>query len=94
MEVKRKHLRFPPEDHKTMALLDAAPTRPFNPTYCGVVFSESAGGCGVVLRFSNDLKIGQQLRVKVGELEPLLAKIAWIQVVDQDVMKVGIEILE
>ena len=60
----------------------------------GLVRDESYKGCSVL--FKADSRIQQNLQgiIAVGQLSPLQFRVAWVQRLKEDYLKVGIEYLE
>lgn len=93
---KRRNIRFAPED-STIALIEVAPfptSKAFKPSVTGLVFSESHGGCGVVVVGAEDLKAGSMCKIQVGKLAPMKAEIRWRKDLDDSLAKLGLMYLE
>lgn len=85
---RRKGLRFT-SDANTMASLkvirdDAV----FG--FTSVVINESRNGCNVALPVV-DLKKGEAIQIQLGHFNAVDALIRWTKVIDEDIMRVGIE---
>ena len=89
----RKALRYRPQE-TTVATVDLlGDDGQYLGNIKGIVFSEAARGCGLVVLFRSDLKLHQFVQIQVGALAPIKAKIAWLSEMDEDIMKVGFEYL-
>ncbi|KHD89788.1 MAG: hypothetical protein OM95_01580 [Bdellovibrio sp. ArHS] len=86
-------VRFQPDplDH---ALIDYLDEDTFDPTAVGIILNESFTGCALVVKASPDLVQNQTIKVKVGRLDPMSARVVWIEPLDTTLMKIGIEFLE
>ncbi|HAZ12854.1 MAG: hypothetical protein A2X86_21825 [Bdellovibrionales bacterium GWA2_49_15] len=91
---KRKQVRFKP-DPNVLAAIDLSPqNKKFAPTLRGLVFSESYGGCGVVMLLSPHLMVGDVCKIEIGVLAPMKAQVMWRTQLDDQVMKLGLQLLE
>jgi hypothetical protein len=91
---KRKSTRFKP-DPGTIAKIETSNQEGvFSFTLVGLVLSEAARGCSVVLVGENTIQLGEIWRIKVGELDYLKAEVKWITLIDQEIKKVGLMYLE
>ena len=87
----RRFIRFP-ADVLAIAQVDWIESGAFRPTDVALIFSESQGGCGLVLLDRNiDLK--QKIRVKVGEMSEILGEVVWKHKLDEHVLKIGVQYL-
>lgn len=66
----------------------------FTPTHHLLIVNEAFKGCGAVISSSAKLEVGDQIRIKVGELEPLDAEVRWVVQLDGDVSKIGVLYLD
>ncbi len=86
--------RFQPDplDH---ALIDFnSGSQPFHAAAVGIILNESYSGCALVFRTTETLKQGQIIRVQVGRLGMMSAQIIWAQVLEENLLKVGLEFLD
>lgn len=97
---KRRFLRFEPEEIE-IALLQFAEAEPddffFEAETAGLVIEEAYGGCALaVLRktLPDDAGEGRRLQIKVARLGPMRAEIRWVQPLDDDVSRIGIQYLD
>ncbi len=91
---KRKHVRFSPST-VTYAELDLRSSGgSFKAQMIGFVFNEAYGGCALVLPSAIKLHEGDRLRVKVGKLPVVEARVAWTKMLDDHVMKLGVEYID
>lgn len=91
----RKYIRFRP-DANAYAQIDRDPDRgEFLFEYAGLILEESPmGGCGLVIHEMVGLQVGDIVRVKVGELAPLKAKVVWTKPLGDQVIRIGMKFLE
>ncbi len=92
---KRKHVRYAP-DPLEVAFLDTDPKRAtFSPSYTGLIIELSGmGGCCLGLLKPKNLQTGQQVKLKIGKLEPLLSEVRWLRPQEKNVVFVGFKFLE
>ena len=90
--LQRRFIRFP-ADALSVAHLDWIESGSFRPTEMALVFSESQGGCGLVL-LHQDVNLRQKIRVKVGDLQEILGEVVWKHQLDNDVLKIGVRYLD
>lgn len=89
-----RSIRFQPDplDH---ALIDFRSGQgEFTPTAVALILNESFTGCALIIKTFETLKPEQQVRVKVGRLDPMAAKIVWVKPMEDHVIKAGIQFLE
>lgn len=94
---RREHTRYKPEDADCIVAIDSNPASTeddFVPTDFALIFSESFGGLGLVLRNSDDYENGKNIFIRFNELHPFQAEIVWVQKVDPEVMKIGVKFLK
>lgn len=89
----KRSIRFKAEP-MTLGYLDLEPAKTFKPQLVGIVLNESYTGCAVILASDDKLNNKQQLKIKVGNLEPINASIIWVKTLDENIHKVGIKFLE
>jgi hypothetical protein len=93
--VKRRHLRFQPDPLEYAQIAVRSFSDPFTPELVALVAEEAPmGGCGLVLLETPLLKVGDLCRVKVGRIDPLRAQVAWRQVVEPGIIRLGLKFLE
>ena len=91
---KRSQVRFKP-DPNVLAAIDLNPqNKKFSPTLRGLVFSESYGGCGIVVLATPRLVVGDFCKIEIGVLAPLKAQVVWRTQLDDQVIKIGLKLLE
>lgn len=73
-------------------MIDPSPNvfDPFRPTMFALVHNESSTGAGVIAISSKHLLTGQNVRVQIGNLAPMVAEIRWRTDLDQDVIRLGL----
>lgn len=89
----RKATRYKP-DPMTLGYLDLDGGKTFKPTLVGIVINESYSGCAAVVASDLVLKVGQKIRAKIGALDPMKAEIIWTKVLEENIQKIGIKLLE
>lgn len=90
--VKRA-TRFSP-DPMTIGLIDYEAGPDFKPFSSGTLINESYGGCAMILMTSNQIFKGQKIKIKTGNLDPMMAEIVWVETVKDKIYKIGIKYLE
>lgn len=91
---KRGNLRYPAEKNTLIEIDPIFKTNGFNPAYVGLVCDESFTGCGFIALKTDDVIMGRQLKVRVGNMDPIKAQIQWISELDYQVVRVGLKYLE
>lgn len=90
----RKFLRYQP-DPQSVVLIDLkASGREFKPTITAIILNESYTGCAILFADNEILKKGTKVRVKIGPLEVIKAEIAWSKILEENIQKVGIKLIE
>lgn len=91
----RKYIRFEP-DPLDYALIDFKLNfGEFRPEIIALIVDEAPlGGCGLVIKKIDDLKIQQACVIKVGRMAPIAAEVAWFKKLEDDLMRIGIKYLE
>lgn len=87
-------IRFKPDplDH---ALVDFHNEKgSFTPSAVGLILNESFTGCALVIKSEKVLNKDQEIKVQVGRLEPLAAKVIWVQPLEVNLIKCGLQFLE
>ncbi|MBF0314492.1 MAG: hypothetical protein HQK50_18650 [Oligoflexia bacterium] len=93
----RKSIRHLPNENEAIALIDIDQNhdrQSFIHQYTALIFSESRGGMGLVLRKNNFFQIGDTLLVKIGQIYPIRSEIVWRKDEDPHLLKIGIKFLE
>ena len=91
---KRRQIRFTPENNITATIDLNANTKIHAPSLLALVFSESFGGCGVLMLLSRHLQIADTCKVQIGELAPARAEVVWRVQLDDQSMKIGFRLME
>lgn len=91
--VKRAPIRFKP-DPLTVAYIDSTNSRDFNPQHVGLVINESYAGCAILFASDKELKKGDKIRIKVGQLKEMKATVVWSKNFEENIYKLGIQFLE
>lgn len=87
-------IRFQPDplDH---ALIDFKNESAFHASAVGLILNESYTGCALVIKTTDAVIPNQTVKVKVGRLDPMPAKVIWIKpLLDDSLIKIGIQFLE
>jgi len=94
---RRRYLRYPP-DETEIVLLQFSNTVPseevFEPETAGLVCEESRGGLRVVVLTRGPIRSvekGARCVVQVANLGLQAAEIRWLESVDEEVVKLGVE---
>ncbi len=95
MPHNRKHIRFKP-DPLDYAVIDTDIEQPqFKGKFVGLIIDESPmGGCSLVALNFQKLEAAQEIKIKVGRLDPMPAVIRWVKEIQPDVFRYGVEFLE
>lgn len=88
-----RSIRFQPDplDH---ALIDFHDETGFAATAVALILNESFTGCALLIKTLESLNKDQIIKVKVGRLTPMRAKVIWVKSVDDNVVKAGIQFLD
>lgn len=90
----RRFIRYQP-DPEAIALIDTRGTgRDFKPTITAIILNESYSGCAIVFADNEILKKGAKVKIKIGPLEIMKGEIAWCKILEENIQKVGITLLE
>ncbi|MBN8537819.1 MAG: hypothetical protein J0M15_12265 [Deltaproteobacteria bacterium] len=90
----RKFTRFQP-DENSVALVDfKATTKEFNPTLTALILNESYSGCSILLACNDLVKLNSKLKIKIGNLHTMKAEVVWCKVLEENIQKIGIKLLE
>jgi hypothetical protein len=90
----RKSVRFNPAPGTAAQVCYGPTSKKFTPDHVALVLSEAYRGCSIVLALAPELAVGDKVRVKLGELAPLLAEVCWVILLDEKIQKVGFKYLE
>lgn len=90
----RSSIRFSAENN-SLTLIDLERTDDdFKPSAVGLAIDESSHGSGIVMLKKNCPEMDREVRVQVGKLAPLKAKVVWVKELDEHVVRVGFHFLE
>ena len=91
----KRPIRFDP-DPLDVAFIDLTPKgKTFEPELVALIINESYQGCSLVISGKKPLiKKDQEIKIKVGRLSPLMARVVWMKKIESDLFRVGIQILE
>lgn len=87
-DSRRKNLRFA-SDANTLASIKVVREDGVL-GFSSIVINESRNGCNVVLPIV-DLHKGEIIQIQLGNFNSIEALVRWTKVVDNDIMRVGIE---
>ena len=90
----RKKLRFAPDPSMHAEIDFDTKQETFRCEMPALIFNESYSGCCVVAMKEKRFKVGSKFRIKVGLLAPLYGEIRWVNMLDNDFIKMGVEFLE
>jgi hypothetical protein len=65
----------------------------FQANLWGLVFDESAKGCGLVIVSEQEFQVDQVCCLKFPDLSPLRTRIAWFQSIKSNIILLGLEYL-
>jgi hypothetical protein len=88
-EIKRKNIRFPSDDN-TFIVASFESGHEID----GLSITESASGCSGVFVVNDLFEVEKTCQLKVGSIDPLKAIVRWVTKLDDEVIKVGFELLE
>lgn len=92
-KVKRAPIRYKP-DPMTIAHIDFENAKEFKPSCVGIVINESYSGCSVVISTDIEIKRGDKVKIKIGELSAMKANVAWVKELEENIYKLGIQLLD
>jgi hypothetical protein len=93
-EHPRRHLRFKP-DPLEYAQVALGGTGNFAPDFVALIVEESpVSGCSLIAHVPEGLGIGDQCRVKIGQLAPVRAEVAWKKPAESGLTRIGFSFLE
>jgi hypothetical protein len=64
------------------------------PELVALVYNESYKGCSLILVSDRHLQAGEQVHVRVGKLQPLQAKVAWVKILEDKILRAGFQYIE
>ncbi len=89
--ARRKHTRFEPIE-KYGALIDFhTKAKKFIPQIVALILTESYGGCSIATYDVPMMEKGARIKIKIGPLSPLNGEVVWVEVIDQYLVKAGIQ---
>jgi hypothetical protein len=93
--VNRKNLRYKPYPLESALLMFDSSAIKWEPDEVALIIDESAmAGAQLILRFTDRLKAGSKIKLKLGQLEPLLAEVVWRKEISSDLIRIGAKFLE
>ncbi len=91
--MKRRSIRFNP-DPLDSALVQFSAVSGFKPDSVALILNESFTGSGLLMVTEKRLIQDQEIKVKVGRLPEMLARVVWVKSLEEGVVKIGIEFTE
>ena len=92
--IKRRYIRFKP-DPTDYAQIAADTEVGFEPNKVALIMEEAPmGGCSLIMLEASSFRVDEVYKVKLGRMDPVAAKVRWVQDVGDTVSKVGFEFLE
>jgi|GEM_PF-4538060 len=91
-KIKRNYTRFKPDENTLLTILFTNDTK-----LIGLAYSEAYGGfAGVFIKntLSESIEIDHVYKVSVGGIDYESSSVKWISPVDNEVIKVGFQILD
>jgi hypothetical protein len=91
----RRKLRYAPDKLDQALIMFNGSSPVWAPDDSALIIDESAmSGAQLVVRFNDKCKPGSKIRVKLGNMEPLLSEVVWRREIDADLIRLGIQFLE
>lgn len=93
---RRRYLRYPPDLTETVMVQFSSSDGNFQPEMAALPIEESRGGLRLILLNREpviNVENDSSCTVEIASLGPQPAQVRWIEVVDEDVVKVGVELL-
>lgn len=92
---RRKYIRFAPDPAEFAQIDKQAESESFNFQFVGLIVDEAPlSGCCLAIQKGIGLKPDDKVRIKLGELHPLKAKVIWVKQIDNNLVKCGFQFLE
>ena len=93
--INRRKLRYKPDRLESALIMFDGDKAGWEPDDVALIIDESAlAGAQLVLKFTDQLKAGARTKIKLGQMDPLLAEIVWRKELSADVCRLGIKFLE
>ncbi len=90
----RASTRFSP-DPLDYALIDFRDEKTsFSPSAIGLILNESYTGCSLAIKTKENIIPNKNLRIQVGKLGVMSAKVVWVKVLDETLVQVGVQFLD
>jgi hypothetical protein len=90
---ERHSVRFSP-DPLTVAVIFQLNDKAMTPALVALVLNESFTGCSVLVNHDVPFKKDQKVKIKVGELAAMQAKVIWVKNLEESIFKIGLKFLE
>jgi len=91
--MRPRSTRFNP-DPLDSALVQFSAASGFKPDAVALILNESFTGSGLLMLTEKRLITDQEIKVKVGRLPELPARVVWVKELEPGTIKVGLEFLE
>lgn len=92
-KVSKRSIRFV-SDPMTLGYIDYDASGSFQPHSVGIILNESYMGCALIMQTDNKLTENQKIKIKLGNLDPIKAQIIWFKILEENIYKIGIKLLE
>lgn len=87
----RRAIRFSP-DLNTIAWISITDdTAKGLPEVVALVYNESMAGCSLVFVSDVTLRVNDQVGLRVGKLNFMMARVAWVKVLEEKIVRAGFE---
>ena len=94
-DKNRRNLRYKPDRLELALIMFDGNKAGWHPDDAALIIDESAvAGAQIVLKFTQLCKPGDRVRVKLGQMDPLLGEIVWRREIDADLCRLGVRFLE
>ena len=94
---RRRYLRYPPDPTEIVMVQFSAGDERFTPEMAALPSEESRGGLRLVLlnrEQISGIETDALCTVKIASLEPQRAKIRWIDTVDEEIVRLGVQFVD
>jgi hypothetical protein len=91
--MRPRSIRFNPEPLDS-ALVQFSDASEFTPDAVALILNESFTGSGLLIVTPTILLKGHMIKVKVGRLPELSARVVWVKPLEAGIVKLGIEFTE
>ena len=93
-KIQERHsIRFSP-DPLTVAVVFQLNGKALTPALVALVLNESFSGCSVLINHDVPFQKDQKVKIKVGQLAAMNAKVIWVKNLEESIFKIGLKFLE